>query len=78
MFLLLVAVELISKGNAEVAVHLVHVEVEPLSFVVDASVGPQAIEEVVALQLQFGLVVGEGPFQSGVYLPNRTEVVDAL
>ena len=78
MFLFFVSVELIGEGNGEVAAHLVHVEVEPLPFVVDAAVGPQAVEEVVALQLQFGLVVGEGPFQSGVYFPDRTEVVDAL
>ena len=78
MFLFFVSVELIGEGNGEVAAHLVHVEVELLSFVVDAAVGPQAVEEVVALQLQFGLVVGEGPFQSGVYFPDRTEVVDAL
>ena len=78
MLFLLVAVEFIGEGNGEVAAHLVHVEVEPLPFVVDAAVGPQAVEEVVALQLQFGLVVGEGPFQSGVYFPDRTEVVDAL
>ena len=30
-------------------IHLIHEQVEPLSFVMDASVGPQAIEEVVAL-----------------------------